>query len=321
MKAIVITEPGAPEVLQVREREKPRIAEREVLVAVKAAGVNRPDVFQRKGNYAAPPGVPADIPGLEVSGIIQEIGSGVKRWKQGDKVCCLVAGGGYAEFVSVHEEICLPIPEGLSFAEAASLPETIFTVWDNVFRRGALQGGEGILIHGGAGGIGSTAIQLAKAFGAHVFATVSSAEKAAYCRELGADDVIDYTVTDFAEALKDREIHVVLDSIGGSYFKKHIDLLQSDGRIIQINAMQGAKVELNLLKMMQKRIILTGSTLRARDIAFKSQLADEVLKNVWPMLGENFHPQIYAELSLSEASKAHELMERGEIFGKIVLLI
>lgn len=321
MKAVVITEFGGPEVLMVQERERPTIGPEEVLIAVKAAGINRPDHFQRKGNYPAPAGVVADIPGLEVAGIIEEVGSAVTKWKIGDQVCSLVAGGGYAGYIATHASMCLPIPVGLSFAEAAILPETIYTVWDNLFRRGQLIAGEGVLIHGGSGGIGSTAIQLAKAFGARVFTTVGDAAKGAYCEKLGADVVVPYKEQDFAAILKEERVDVVLDSIGGSYFSKHIDMLAPDGRLIHVNAVGGVKVELHILKMMQKRLLLTGSTLRARDLSFKIQLTKAVYDNVWPLIGQKFHPQLYKTFPLKDAAKAHELLESGDFLGKLALVI
>lgn len=321
MKAIVITEFGRPEVLQVQERTVPEIKKDEVLVQVKAAGVNRPDVFQRKGNYPAPPGVVADIPGLEIAGIIVQVGTVVTEWKTGDEVCCLVAGGGYAEYVAVHKDICLPIPAGISFAEAAILPETVYTVWDNVFRRGLLRAGESILIHGGAGGIGSTAIQLAKAFGARVLTTVSNVEKEKYCKQLGADVIINYRENDFAEVLREEPINVVLDSIGGDYFQRNLDLLRADGRLVCINATNGHKVELNIIKLMQKRILITGSTLRARDISFKKALTQDVRRHVWPLIGSLFTPQLFKKLPLENAAEAHHLMEEGALLGKLALTV
>ena len=321
MRAVVIREPGAPTVLAVEQREKPKIAADEVLIQVKAAGLNFPDIIQRKGAYPAPAGAVADIPGLEVSGIIVEKGSQVQDWQLGDAVCCLLAGGGYAEYVKASSSLCLPIPAGFSFAEAACLPETVYTVWDNVFRRGKLQAQEGILIQGGAGGIGSTAIQLAKAFGAQVYTTVSNPAKAEFCHRLGADVVINYKTQDFEEALAGKEVHVVLDCIGGSYFEKHINLLAPDGRLVHINAMGGVKVTLNLVKLMQKRIQITGSTLRARDIAFKALLTQEVKAKVWPLMGDAFRPQIHQRYSLEEAVEAHTQMEKGDFLGKLVFVL
>lgn len=321
MKAVVMREPGAPSVLAVQEREKPTIGTEEVLIQVKAAGINFPDVIQRKGSYPAPAGAIADIPGLEVSGIIVEVGSHVSGLQLGDAVCCLIAGGGYAEYVKAPAAVCLPIPEGFSFAEAACLPETVYTVWDNVFRRGKLKANEGILIQGGSGGIGSTAIQLAKAFGAQVYTTVSSAEKADFCKKLGATITINYKTEDFVEVLKGKPVHVVLDSIGGSYFEKHLTLLEPDGRLVQINAMAGAKVTLNIMQLMQKRIQVTGSTLRARDTAFKAELTQEIRNAVWPLMGDAFRPQIHQTYTFEEAVQAHTQMEEGNFLGKLVFVV
>lgn len=321
MKAIVITEAGGPEVLQIQERAIPAIKKEEVLVEVRAAGVNRPDVFQRKGNYPAPPGVIADIPGLEVAGVVVQVGAAVKEWKIGDEVCCLIAGGGYATYVAVHKDICLSIPGGLSFAEAAILPETVYTVWDNMFRRGLLRKGECVLIHGGAGGIGSTAIQLAKACGARVLTTVSNDDKENYCRQLGADVVVNYRENDFAEVLRGEPIDVVLDSIGGDYFYRNLDLLGADGRLVYINAMKGHKVELDIIKLMQKRILITGSTLRARDVSFKKALTHDVRDHVWPWMGNLFVPQLFKKIPLENAAEAHYLMEEGAFMGKLVLTV
>lgn len=321
MKAIVITQAGNPEVLRIQERAVPEIAECEVLIQIKAAGINRPDLFQRKGNYPAPVGVVEDIPGLEVAGIITQVGTAVTEWKTGDKVCCLVAGGGYAEYVAAHQDMCLPIPKEISFEEAAILPETVYTVWDNVFRRGALQKGESILIHGGAGGIGSTAIQLAKAFGAKVLTTVSTDEKEAYCRQLGADCVVNYRKHDFREVLREEKVNVILDSIGGDYFRKNLDLLDVDGRLVYINATNGHKVELNILKLMQKRILITGSTLRARNLTFKILLTRDIHQHVWPLIGKSFHPQLFKVFPLENAAQAHKLMENGMFLGKLALTI
>lgn len=320
MKAVVITMPGGPEVLQVAERARPRISDSEVLIEVRAAGVNRPDVFQRKGNYPAPPGVDPWIPGLEVAGVIVEKGSAVKDWNIGDRVCALVAGGGYAAYAAVYHGHCLPIPDALSFEEAAALPETVFTVWDNVFRRGMLQAGEGLLVHGGAGGIGSTAIQLGALFGASVYTTVSSSEKAAFCLSLGAVKTINYQDEDFQQALAGLPVDVILDSIGGSYFEKNVNLLNADGRLVYINAMEGAKVELNLLKLMQKRIVLTGSTLRARDRQFKEGLRDAIWSSVWPKIDSgDFKPVLFRVLPFHEAAEAHRIMEDSVLLGKVVL--
>ncbi|WP_432711667.1 NAD(P)H-quinone oxidoreductase [Pedobacter sp.] len=320
MTAIIITTPGKAEVLKAEEREVPVIGKNEVLIKVKAAGINRPDVIQRLGKYPAPQGAPKDIPGLEVAGIIQEIGANVKRWKVGDEVCALVAGGGYAEFVNADADVCLPIPKGFNFIQAAGLPETIFTVWSNVFQRGNLQAGESILIHGGSSGIGITAIQLAKYFGAHVTVTVGSDEKGQYCLNLGADSFINYKTQDFEIELAERQVDVILDMIGGDYFDKNLNVLLPEGRLIYINNMKGNKVSLNLAKVMQKRLTITGSTLRSRELSFKTSLAVAIYDKVWPVLeSAHFKPVIFATFALKDADKAHELMETSQHIGKIIL--
>ncbi|MEO6949135.1 MAG: NAD(P)H-quinone oxidoreductase [Ginsengibacter sp.] len=320
MKAIIITKPGEPSVLQPAERPIPQLSENEVLIRVKAAGINRPDIAQRQGKYPPPPGAPTDIPGLEVAGIIEECGKSVTRWKKGDEVCALLSGGGYAEFVAAPEGQCLPIPKGFSFAEAASLPETIFTVWNNVFQRGALKKGENLLIHGGTSGIGVTAIQLAKAIGAKVFATAGTEEKVKACIALGADKSINYKEEDFEKVLESEGVDVILDMIGGDYVPKDMRLLRPDGRMVFINAMKGGEMELNIRDIMKKRLLITGSTLRARDIAFKSALASEIEKHVWPIIEQGkFKSVIYKTFPLEDADKAHKLMESSEHIGKIVL--
>lgn len=322
MKAVIISSYGKADVLRIQERDTPVITENEVLIKVKAAGVNRPDIVQRQGKYPAPDGAPQDIPGLEVAGIIEKVGTDVTQWKVGDSVCALLAGGGYAEYVNADAGLCLPIPRGLSFAEAAGLPETVFTVWSNVFQRGKLQNGESILIHGGSSGIGITAIQLAKQMGATVTVTVGSEEKGQYCLNLGADKFINYKTQDFEKELTGSSVDVILDMIGGDYFEKNINVLRPEGRLVYINAMKGAIVSLNLLKMMQKRITITGSTLRSREISFKRSLAAEIHERVWPILESgNFKPVIYARFPLRDANKAHELMESSKHIGKIILEI
>ena len=322
MKAIIITEPGSPEVLQLKEMPVPVCRENQVLIRIKAAGVNRPDVAQRQGKYPPPPGAPTDIPGLEVAGIIEDLGESVSRWKKGDKVCALLAGGGYAEFANVNEGQCLPVPEGLNFTEAASLPETIFTVWHNVFQRGRLKAGENFLVHGGSSGIGITAIQLAKAFGATVFTTAGSEEKCSKCIELGAEKCVNYKNQDFEKELAQKGIDVILDMIGGDYVAKDIRILRPEGRMIFINAMKGNIIEMNIRDIMQKRLTITGSTLRNREASFKSALATEIEKLVWPVIESGkFKPVIYKTFPLEEASAAHRLMESSEHIGKIVLEI
>jgi NADPH2:quinone reductase len=321
MKAIVITEPGDPEVLQIQERPAPGLKEGEVLIRVFAAGINRPDVFQRKGNYPPPPGAPQDIPGLEVAGVIEQCGADVTNWKTGDAVCALLAGGGYAEYAVVNARHCLPVPKGFSYAEAASLPETIYTVWHNAFQKGKLQNGEHFLVHGGSSGIGITAIQLAKAFGAKVFATAGSDEKCKACLDLGADLCVNYKKEDFEKVLEKEGVDVILDMIGGDYIAKNVRLLRVDGRLVFINTMKGNKPEgVDFGLIMKNRLTLTGSTLRNRDVNFKAALTNEILESVWPLLESGkFKPVIYREFPLAEAAKAHELMESSDHIGKIML--
>ena len=321
MKVVAITSPGTPNVLQLQEREIPIPSAHEVLIKVKAAGVNRPDVIQRKGNYPPPPGAPVDIPGLEVAGIIEQCGSAVTTLKKGDTVCALIAGGGYAEYVVAKATQCLPVPSNFSFTEAASLPETILTVWHNVFQRGQLMQGERLLIHGGSSGIGITAIQLAKAFGAKVFVTAGSKEKCDACAALGADICINYKEEDFETVLKSEGVDVILEMIGGDYTEKNIRLLNVDGRLVFINAMKGGKANFDAIDIMRRRLTITGSTLRNREAAFKAALVAEVYKHVWPLIEQGkFKPVIYKTFPLSAAADAHTLMESSEHIGKIVLV-
>ncbi|TCV07417.1 putative PIG3 family NAD(P)H quinone oxidoreductase [Sphingobacterium alimentarium] len=321
MKAVVIKQFGGPEVLQVEDRPIPIIAENEVLIAVKAAGINRPDVFQRMGKYPAPPSVVQDIPGLEVSGIIEEVGSEVRDFQIGDRVIALVPGGGYASHVSVHYGSCIHLQDSVDLVAAAALPETMYTVWHNMVERGKLQTGERVLIHGGAGGIGSTAIQLAKLSGAEVVTTISSEKKAHFVKKLGADEIINYKNEDFESNLLDSKVHLVLDYIGGDYFNKNINILHEDGRLIYINAMSGAKVNLNLIKLMQKRLTISGSTLRNRSAEFKKSLSSAIQVQVMPWItAGKFEIPIYKQFHFTEAKQAHELMESGDFLGKIVLV-
>ena len=320
MKAIVFTQPGGPEVLHTEERPMPVPNDDEVLIKVMAAGVNRPDVIQRMGKYPAPPGFPQDIPGLEVAGIIEECGSEVTHWKKGDKVCALIGGGGYSEFAVANGGHCLPVPEGWSMEEAASLPETVFTVWHNVFQRGRLQAGENFLVHGGSSGIGITAIQLAHAIGAKVFATAGTDEKCKACLDLGASACINYKESDFEESLKQEGIDVILDMVGGDYISKNLRLLNADGRLVFINAMKGSNAEFDVKDIMKRRLTITGSTLRARENEFKSALAAEVEKYVWPLIAEGkFKPVVYKVFPFEQAAEAHALMESSSHIGKIVL--
>jgi len=320
MKAVVISKPGPPEVLKVEERQIPQVKEKEVLIKVYAAGINRPDVMQRQGKYPAPAGAPPDIPGLEVAGEIVAIGPLISRWKVGDKVCALVSGGGYAEFTLAHEGSCLPVPNGLNFVKAASLPETIFTVWYNVFEKGKLKAGEQLLVHGGTSGIGVTAIQLAKAFGAKVITTAGSEEKCKACISLGADIAINYTTPNFFSSID--SVDVILDMIGGAYFNEHLDLLNPDGRLVFINAMKGNKADLDIMKIMSKRLTVTGSTLRSRSDKFKASLAKDIENNVWPLIETGkFKPVVHQTFKLEHAVDAHQLMESSKHIGKIVLNI
>ena len=320
MKAVVITQPGEPEVLKIQERETPRLKPNEVLIEVKAAGINRPDVFQRKGNYPPPADAPQDIPGLEIAGTITAIGKEVTQWKTGDQVCALLGGGGYAAFAVADAGHCLPVAANWTFVEAASLPETVFTVWQNVFRLGKLKSGENFLVHGGSSGIGITAIQLAAAFGANVYATAGSDEKCKTCQNLGAKRSINYKIEDFEIVLKKVGADVILDMIGGDYILKNIRILNPDGRLVYINAMKGGKAEIDVTDLMKKRLTLTGSTLRNRNADFKTQLAIEIKANVWPIIAlGKFKPIIYKTFKLEDAAKAHQLMESNEHIGKIVL--
>jgi NADPH2:quinone reductase len=324
MKAIIITQPGSPEVLQIADRPKPAIADNEVLVKVMAAGINRPDVAQRKGNYPPPAGAPKDIPGLEIAGLITETGSNVQRWKVGDKVCALVIGGGYAEFCNVPEGQCLPVPENLSFAEAASLPETFFTIWSNVFDRAKLQPGESLLVHGGSSGIGVAAIQMATALGSTVYVTAGSEEKCIFCEQLGAAKAINYKTENFSEAIlqltNNKGVNVILDMIGGDYTPLNIKCLADDGRLVMINSMNGKDVQIDLAAVMRKRINITGSMLRSRDTVFKSAIAKNLEEHIWPLLASGkIKPIIYKIFAANEASKAHELMESSKHMGKITL--
>jgi putative PIG3 family NAD(P)H quinone oxidoreductase len=322
MKAAIISKPGPPEVLIISDRLKPTPAANEVIIKVKAAGINRPDIIQRKGNYPAPPGVPADIPGLEVAGIIQECGASVERWKPGDTVCALISGAGYAEFTVADYRHCLPIPETFTFEEAASLPETIFTVWHNVFQRGQLKEGETFLVHGGSSGIGTAAIQLAKAFGSRVFTTAGTKEKCIACEKLGAEKCVNYNQDDFELVLKEIGIDMILDMIGGDYIDKNIRILNPDGRLIFINAMMGGKIEINPKEVMRRGLTITGSTLRNRDASFKAALTAEVEKKVWPLLKNRiFRPVIHETFSFKDVVKAHQLMESSQHIGKVILRI
>lgn len=325
MTAIGFDAPGGPEVLKAQQRPVPQPGPGQLLVHVAVAGVNRPDVLQRMGGYAPPPGA-SDIPGLEIAGRIVALGEGVSRYEVGDQVCALVAGGGYAQYAVVHEDNALPIPAGLSLEEAGAIPETYFTVWTNVFQRGGLKKGESFMVHGGTSGIGTTAIQLAKAFGATVLATAGSDEKCTACRDLGADHAINYRTEDFVAAAKaatgGRGVNLILDMVGGDYINRNYDAAAESGRIVQIAFLNGPKAEVNFSRLMMKRLTHTGSTLRPRTIAEKAAIARELEEKVWPLLIEGrCKPVIHARFPLAQAAQAHALMETNAHIGKIVLTI
>lgn len=327
MRAIEIAQPGGPEVLRLVDRPTPKPAVGELLIRVRAAGVNRPDLLQRMGKYPPPAGA-SDLPGLEISGIVESAGPGAENAvvRPGDAVCALLAGGGYAEYVSVPAEQVLPLPPDVDIVAAAGVPETVFTVWSNVFERGRLQAGERFLVHGGASGIGTTAIQLAKARGAQVFTTAGSIEKCAACTRLGADRAINYREQDFAEVIREatggKGVDVILDMVGGPYVAKNIDILAPDGRLVYIAFLQGARVEVNLATIMMKRLTLTGSTLRARPSAEKGRLAREVQREVWPLFARGaIKPCVHATFPLERAADAHRALESGDHIGKIILTV
>jgi putative PIG3 family NAD(P)H quinone oxidoreductase len=327
--AIEITEFGGPEVLRPVERPMPEPGVNEVRVRVRAAGVNRPDLMQRQGKYPPPPGA-SDIPGLELAGTIDSVGQPPagesSRWATGDEVCALVAGGGYAEYAIVPAPQCLPLPAGMDMASAAAIPETYFTVWTNVFQRGHLATSESILIHGGSSGIGTTAIQLARAFGATVYATAGTDEKCRACERLGAQAAINYRTTDFVEAISGltsgHGVNLVLDMVGGDYVERNFKALATDGRLVQIGLQAGSPKNLDLRMLLQRRLTLTGSTLRIRSVAEKAAIARELEQHVWPLLGSGtVKPLIDRTLPLAQASEAHRLLEAGEIVGKVVLTV
>ena len=325
MKAVEISQPGAPEVLKPVERPTPVAGQGEVLIKVSAAGVNRPDVFQRKGGYPPPAGV-SDLPGLEVAGEIVDGDAAAGGFSIGDKVCALVAGGGYAEYCVAPVEQCLPIPQGLSEIEAAGLPETYFTVWSNVFDRGQLSAGESLLVHGGASGIGTTAIQLAKALGATVYATAGSDERVEAIKQFGLDHGINYRSQDFEEEIKKltggRGVDVILDMVAGDYVERNIRCLADDGRIVIIALLGGAKGTVDCNHLMRRRLTITGSTLRPRPIAFKGEIAKKLRERVWPLLeAGKVRPVVHATFPLAEAWKAHAMMEAGDNIGKIILTV
>jgi NADPH2:quinone reductase len=323
MRYIAITGFGSPGVLQAAETAIPVPGPGQVLIRVRAAGVNRPDVIQRQGHYPPPPGA-SPIPGLEVAGEVESTGPGVASPVAGDAVCALLTGGGYAEYALADARCCLPLPRGLDFNEAAALPETFFTVWSNVFDRARLKPGESLLVHGGSSGIGTTAIQLGRAFGATVFATAGSAEKCAACTALGADLAVNYRERDFVEecrrATGNRGVDVILDMVAGSYIQRNLDLAAEDGRIVLIAGLGGFRADVNFLPLMRNRLTITGSTLRPRPPEFKAAIADALRDQVWPLLESGrVKPVIHRVLPLEQAAEAHRIMEAGEHIGKIVL--
>lgn len=326
MTAIRIREPGPPSVLEPFVMAVPTVAPTEVLIRVSAAGVNRPDILQRQGHYPPPPGA-SPIPGLEVAGEIAALGSDVRDWRVGDLACALLAGGGYAQYATVPAEQCLPVPAGLTLQQAAALPETFFTVWLNLFRRAGLQPGETVLVHGGASGIGTTAILLASAFGARVLTTAGSAEKCAACEALGAQRAINYHTQDFVAAVREatqgRGADVILDMVGGAYVERNISAAAVDGRIALIAVQGGARADIDLRQIMVKRLKLMGATLRPQSSAAKGRIARDLLNDVWPLFVDRrlMPPPIHARFALPAAADAHALMESGVHIGKIVLLV
>jgi NADPH2:quinone reductase len=321
MDAIVITEKGGPEVLKLEQIETPVPRGNEVLIKVHAAGLNRSDIISRQSNPYGTDTI-REIPGLEISGTVEAIGPDVKRWKTGDRVCALIAGGGYAQYRAVDERLCLPVPDGLSFEEAASLPETIFTIWSNVFKDAGYKAGENFLIHGGTSGIGVTAIQMIVAMGGKAYATAGTEEKCRFCEELGATKAVNYKTEDFVAVLKPIGIDVILDMTGGANTLKNMDILNPDGRITFINAMNGSKSEIDILQMMTKRILITGSMLKPRTDDFKAILATEIEQIIWPLIAAGkIKPVIYKVFPLAQAADAQRLLESSTHIGKIILKV
>jgi NADPH:quinone reductase len=325
MICVEITAPGGPEVLKAAERPDPVPGPGEVLIRVAAAGVNRPDVLQRRGAYPPPPGA-SDIPGLEVSGTIASMGDGVEGWREGDAVCALVSGGGYATMCVAPAVQCLRVPASIDLAAAAAIPETFFTVWTNVFERGRLQAGETFLVHGGSSGIGTTAIQLASRFGSRVFTTAGSPEKCSKCRELGASVAIDYKTEDFVQVVEQetggKGVDLILDMVGGDYINRNLQCLAVDGRMVHIAFLKGAKAEVNFANVMVKRQTITGATLRPRSVAQKGAIAQALEERVWPLVAAGeVRPQIHATFPLEQAADAHRLMESSIHVGKIMLTL
>lgn len=322
MRAVEITQPGGPEVLVPCTVPVPVPGHAQIVIRVAYAGVNRPDALQRAGSYAPPPSA-SPLPGLEASGTVVALGPGATRWQIGDKVCALLPGGGYAEYAVTHESHALPVPAGLSLREAACLPETCFTVWSNVVLRGGLKAGERFLVHGGSSGIGTTAIQIAKALGARVFTTAGSDDKCAACTALGADRAMNYRTEDFVEVMKaEGGAHLILDMVGGSYLPRNVRALADDGRLVQIAFLQGPKVELNFAEVMMRRLTITGSTLRPQSDLAKARYAQELETHVWPMIAAGkLAPVMDSEFALEDAAKAHARLETSSHVGKIVLKV
>ncbi len=320
MHAVEISAPGGPDVLKLVERPRPAPTHGQVVIKVAWAGVNRPDALQRAGLYNPPP-MASDLPGLEASGTIEAIGTGVSGLSAGDKVCALLPGGGYADYAATPAAHCLPVPEGMSLKQAACLPETYFTVWSNVFTRGGLKGGERLLIHGGSSGIGTTAIQLAHHFGARVFVTAGSEDKCQACRDLGAEVAINYREADFVEVIREQGgADLILDMVGGPYIQRNLNALADDGRLVQIAFLQGPKVELNMVQLMTRRLTMTGSTLRPQSDLAKARIAQDLREAVWPLLAKGrIGPVMDSEFPLAKAAAAHERMESSGHIGKIVL--
>ena len=322
MRAVEISEPGGADVLRQVVKSIPQPNRNEVLIKISYAGVNRPDVLQRAGSYLPPPGA-SELPGLEASGKIIDIGDNVTDWNMGDEVCALLPGGGYAEYAVTQASHCLPVPKGMNLKQAAALPETFFTVWSNVFQRGELKPNEKFLVHGGSSGIGTTAIQLANVFGSEVYATAGTDAKCLVCEELGARRAINYNKEDFLDVIKSiGGVHLILDMVGGDYIAKNINALVDDGRLVQIAFLHGAKVELNLAQIMTRRLKVTGSTLRPQSDISKAQIASDLSEKVWPLLGAGrLNPIIDSVFELSDASSAHLLMESSKHIGKILLKV
>src|SRR3954453_925255 len=325
MRAVEISQPGGPEVLKLTDVSKPAVKPHEILVRVAAAGVNRPDLLQRMGLYPVPPDA-SPLPGLEVAGEVAEVGTQVKKWKVGDKVCALANGGGYAEYCAVPETQALPIPRGLSMAEAASLPETFFTVWANVYDRGRLAPGETLLVQGGTSGIGVTAIQMAAATGNRVYATAGADEKVAACVKLGAEKAYNYKTQDWVAELRaatgGKGVNVILDMVGGDYVPRELKCLAEEGRLVFIAYLRGPRTELDIDAVMRRRLTITGSTLRPRNTEFKGYIARNLREKIWPLIeAGRIKPQIYKTFALAEAPEAHRLMESSQHIGKIVLTL